>query len=105
MSKLRNMLSPDATETVYVRCIPIPFPVQLDLPEEVRDKLPLGTVKQISGQRVLRFYCPPTVGHTIEFKGHVWGVIGLHHPLQVKGSTNPDKLPLVLTEYVGSTNA
>ena len=105
MSKFKQMLLNDATDTVYVKCIPTPFPVQLDLPTEVKEGMSLTKQKSICGIRVLRFYSPPNIGHTIEFKGHLWAVKGIHHELQVRGSTLPDQIPTVLTTYLGAIEA
>ena len=63
--------------------------------------MPRAAVKAIEGNRILRFYTPPLAGDVIKFRGHVWKVEGRHHECQVKGSPNPDRLPTVLTKYLG----
>jgi hypothetical protein len=102
MSKLREMLSDVEYETVKIWCKPIPFPVRLILPDEAKETMPLALVKSIEGIRILRFYTPPSVGDTLEFRSCLFQVIGLHHECQVKGSPQPDRLPTVLTNYLGA---
>jgi len=101
MSKFRQMLLNAPSEIISVRCQPIPFPVRLDLPDEVKETMSITKQKSICGIRVLRFYSPPNIGHTIEFKGHLWSVKGIHHELQIRGSSKPDQIPTVLTTYIG----
>jgi len=81
---------------------PIPFPVRLKLPEDAKETMPHALVKSIEGIRILRFYTPPSVADTIEFRGHLFQVIDLHHECQVKGSPKNDRLPTVLTNYIGA---
>jgi hypothetical protein len=102
MSKLREMLSDVEYETVKIWCKPIPFPVRLILPEDTKETMPHALVKSIEGIRILRFYTPPSVADTIEFRGHIFQVIGLHHECQVKGSPRPDRLPTVMTQHIGA---
>jgi hypothetical protein len=101
MSKLREMLSDVEYETVKIWCKPIPFPVRLILPDEAKETMPLALVKSIDGNRILRFYTPPVKDDVIEFRGHLWAVIGRFHECQIKGSPKPDRLPTVLTQYLG----
>lgn len=96
------MLSPVEYEVVNIVCKPIPFPVKLDMPDDVRDTLPRASVKQIEGIRLLRFYACPVSGDIVEFKNHLWVVQCLSHTCEVKGSNKPDRLPVVLTKYLGS---
>ena len=105
MTKFKQMLLGDPSETIYVKCKPIPFPVRLDLPEELKETMSLTKQKSICGIRVLRFYSPPNIGHTIGFKGHLWQVSGIHHELQVRGSSKPDQIPTVLTLYLGTVES
>lgn len=102
MSKLRKMLADVEYETVQIWCKPIPFPVRFVLPDEVKESMPLTLFRSIDGIRTLRFYSPPDIGHTIEFRGHLWIVQGIYHECQIKGSPNPDRLPTVLTKYLGA---
>ncbi len=102
MSKLREMLNPVEYQTVKIMCTPIPFPVLFELPDEVKERLSRTEVKAIEGNRILRFYTAPIGGDTIEFKGHLWEVRARHHECQVKGSPKPDRLPTVLTRYLGT---
>ena len=101
MSKLREMLSPVEYQTVKIMCVPIPFSVLFQLPDVVKENMPRTEVKAIEGNRILRFYCAPIGGDTIQYRGHIWVVRNLHHETQVKGSSKPDRLPTVLTTYVG----
>ena len=101
MSKLREMLSPVEYETVKIICTPIPFPVLFNLPDHVKEQMSRTEVKAIEGVRILRFYTAPINPDTIEFKGHVWMVKARHHETQIRGSSKADRLPTVLTEYLG----
>ena len=101
MSKFREMLAETEYQTLRIKCVPIPFPVRFVLPDEVKDSMALSQVKAIDGIRTLRFYSAPGIGHTIEFRSHLWLVKGFHHECQIKGSPKPDRLPTVLTQYLG----
>ena len=101
MSKFRKMLADVEYETVQIWCKPIPFPVRFVLPDEAKDSMPLAVAKSIDGIRTLRFYSPPDIGHSIEFRGHLWLVKSIYHECQLKGSPKPDRLPTILTEYLG----
>ena len=101
MSKLREMLSPVEYQTVKIMCTPIPVPVLFELPDHVKNVMARTEVKSIEGNRILRFYFVPNQGDTIEFKGHVWEVKARHHETQLKGSSKPDRLPTILTSYLG----
>ncbi len=102
MSKFRKMLADVEYETVQIWCKPVPFPVKFKLPDGVKETMPLAQVKAIEGIRTLRFYSPPDIRHTIEFRGHLWQVTGIYHECQIKGSPSPDRLPTILTQYLGS---
>ncbi len=102
MSKFRKMLADVEYETVQIWCKPIPFPVRFTLPDDLKESMPLTMVRAIDGIRTLRFYSPPDIGHTIEFRSHLWQVTGIYHECQIKGSPNPDRLPTVLTKYLGA---
>ena len=103
MSKLREMLSDVEYQTVKIYCTHIPFPVFFRLPDKSKETMPRAEVKAIEGSRILRFYTPPMMGDVIEFRGHIWQVEGRSHECQVKGSPRPDRLPTVLTHYLGPT--
>ena len=96
------MLADTEYETIKIKCVPIPFPVRFVLPDGAKDSMPLAVAKSIDGIRTLRFYSPPDIGHTIEFRGHLWQVTGIYYECQIKGSPRPDRLPTVLTQYLGS---
>jgi hypothetical protein len=102
MSKLREMLADVETQTVTIWCKPIPFPVRFELPDEVKETMPRTEVKAIDGNRILRFYTPPVIDDVIEFRGHLWQVKGRFHECQIKGSPKPDRLPTILTRYLGA---
>ena len=95
------MLSDVEYQTVKIMCTPIPFPVRFELPDEVKETMPRTEVKAIEGNRILRFYCPPVENDVIQFRSHLFAVIGRFHECQVKGSPKPDRLPTVLTRYLG----
>jgi hypothetical protein len=101
MSKLREMLSDIEYEVVSIRCKPIPFQVLLGLPEDVKEVMPRVQVKAIEGYKLFRFYCPPNPQDIIRYNGHVWKVLGLDHAVQKVGSPKSDRLPTVLTMYLG----
>ena len=102
MSKFREMLAETEYQTLRIKCVPIPFPVRFVLPDEVKETLPIAVAKSIDGTRTLRFYCAPDIGHSIEFRGHLWLVKSIYHECQLKGSPKPDRLPTILTEYLGT---
>lgn len=78
------------------------FPVKLELPESVKERLSRATVKAIEGTRVFRFHTPPVAPDTIEFKGFLFKVLGRHHEdLKTKGSHERSKMAIVITEFIG----
>ena len=51
---------------------------------------------------MLRFYTPPVSPDIIEFRGYLWKVSGrFHEDVKVKGSSLKDRLPIVITEFIG----
>jgi hypothetical protein len=104
--KLRDLTTDNQYEVVKVKAILIPFPVRFDFPIEIRDSIPLSLIKMIEGVRVLRFYTPPSHSDVIEFRGCLWKCVGrFHEDLKVKGSQSKDKMPIVLTEFLGMVNS
>lgn len=101
MADLRSIIAETEYEVIKIKCKPTPFPVRFVLPDEVKESMPLAVAKSIDGIRTLRFYSPPGIGHTIEFRSHLWLVKSIYHECQIKGSPKPDRLPTVLTEYLG----
>ena len=101
MSTPREMHLGPKYETVRLRAVLIPFPVNFDIPEAVREAMPIGQLHRLMGVRLVRMYCIPHPGDTIEFRGHLWKVLGLHHEVRPTGSKMIDKLPIALTEYIG----
>jgi hypothetical protein len=54
----------------------------------------------------MRFYAAPVSGDTLEFRGFLFKVLGRHHEdLKVKGSPQKDRMPIVLTEFLGMVNS
>jgi hypothetical protein len=102
MADLRSIIAETEYEVIKIKCKPIPFPVRFVLPDEVKESMALTQVKAIDGIRTLRFYSPPDIGHTIEFRGHLWLVKSIYHECQIKGSSKADRLPTILTEYLGA---
>ena len=101
MADLRSIIAETEYEVIKIKCNPKPHSVVFTVPDNVKETLPIATVRSIEGHRILRFYLEPAIGHSIEFKGHMWVISGVHHVLQLKGSPNPDRLPTILTEYLG----
>lgn len=95
------LLEKEETETVVIRSKPLFFPVKFELPEHVKESLPASVTRPYEGQFVMRFYCTPETGHTIEHGGLAWRVTHLAHKPQKKGSKAKDQCPIVMTEFVG----
>ena len=72
MADLRSIIAETEYEVIKIKCKPVPFMVRFELPDEVKDSMALTQVKAVSGTFTLRFYSPPDIGHTIEFRGHLW---------------------------------
>jgi hypothetical protein len=92
-------------EKITISSKAIFIPVEFLLPEEVKESMPLLTVKTIEGNKVLRFYTPANKGDVIIWQGHEWQVIGYRHYPQKKGSKNSDTLPNIMTEYIGEISS
>jgi hypothetical protein len=103
MSNLREIAEDSRYSTIRIKCTLIPFPVSLELPESIKETLPRTVTKAIEGIRIMRFYAPPVPGDTIEFRGFLFKVLGRHHEdLKVKGSPQKDRMPIVITEFIGA---
>lgn len=104
MDTLKELSEEPRYKRTIVKAILTPFPVRFEFPEEVRETTPRAVLKAIEGIRVLRFYTPPVSPDTIEFRGFLWRVLGRHHEdVKVKGSPQKDRMPIVITEYIGPT--
>jgi hypothetical protein len=100
---MRNYLLETAqTETVVIKAKPLFFPVKFELPEDMKEHLPASVTRPYEGYFVMRFYCQPMAGDTIEHGGLIWQVARLAHSPQRKGSPKGDECPIVITEFVGS---
>ena len=102
MDNLRELATDPRYEIVRIKAVLIPFPVRFDFPDELRETTPRAVLKSIAGVRVLRFYTPPVSPDIIEFRGYLWRVSGrFHEDVKVKGSPQKDRMPIVVTEYIG----
>ncbi len=102
MNNLREVSSDNQWEIVKIKAVLTPFPVRFEFPDETRETIPKSIIKSIEGVRVLRFYCCPVSGDLVQFRGHLFIVQALHHEVQVRGSNKADKLPTVITRYLGA---
>ena len=103
MSELRELTTDPQYETVRIKAILTPLLVRFEFPDEARDTTPRSVLKAIEGDRILRFYTVPVSPDVIEFRGFLWKVLGrFHADVRVKGSPGKDKMPIVLTEFLGA---
>ena len=103
MDNLRELATDSRYETIRIKAILTPFPVRFEFPDEMRETTPRAVLKSIEGVRVLRFYTPPVSPDIIEFRGYLWKVSGrFHEDVKVKGSPQKDRMPIVITEYIGA---
>jgi hypothetical protein len=104
MDNLRELATDPRYEIVRIKAVLIPFSVRFDFPDELRETTPRAVLKSIEGVRVLRFYTPPCSPDIIEFRGYLFKVSGrFHEDVKVKGSPQKDRMPIVITEYIGPT--
>ena len=102
MDNLRELSADPRYETIKIRAILTLFPVRLEFPDEMRETTPKSVLKAVEGVRMLRFYTPPVSPDIIQFRGYLWKVSGrFHEDVKVKGSAQKDRMPIVVTEYVG----
>ena len=102
MDNLRELSADPRYETIRIKAVLTPFPVRFEFPDEMRETTPRAVLKSIEGVRVLRFYTPPVNPDIIEFRGYLWKVSGrFHEDVKVKGSPQKDRMPIVLTRYLG----
>ena len=102
MQNLRDIAEDSRYSVVKTSAKLTLFPVRLELPEDVKERLSRATVKEIIGIRVMRFHTPPVAPDTIEFKGFLFKVLGRHHEdLKTKGSHERSKMAIVITEFIG----
>ena len=103
MNNLREIAEDPRYETIKIKAILTPFPCKFDFPDELRETTPRSIVKAIEGIRILRFVTPPVPSDVIQFRGHHWKVLGrFHEDVKVKGSPQKDRMPIVITEYIGA---
>ena len=88
-------------ERVIVSATTLFFPVIRRLPDTLKKTMPAAQSRAIEKRYVMRFYNAPSKGDIIEFKAHVWSVLGFHHRPLVKGSPGQDQCPVIVTEYLG----
>ena len=101
MTKLRTLLVDQTDREVFMLDKKTLFyPVVLSLPDEVKDTLPISLSRTIDRIHIMRFYCDPSKGDIIEYKGFAWVVLGLVHTPLVKGSTGQDRAPQIRTEFI-----
>ena len=102
MQNLRDIAEDSRYSVVKTSAKLTLFPVKLELPEDLKERLSRATVKEIEGIRVMRFYTAPVAPDTLEFKGFIFRVLGRYHEdLKVKGSHERSKMAIVLTEFIG----
>lgn len=102
MDNLRELSEEPRYKRTLIKAILIEFPVRFDFPAELRDVTSRTVIKSIEGVRVLRFYTPPVSPDIIQFRGYLWKVSGrFHEDVKVKGSPLKDRMPIVVTEFIG----
>lgn len=101
MSRRDLLLDETPQEKIFVSAKTLFYPVILKLPESVKETMPAKQSRAIERRPVMRFFNTPAKGDIIEFNGYAWGVLGLYHRPLVKGSPGQDKVPEVITEYIG----
>jgi hypothetical protein len=75
--------------------------VDLALPEEVKESMPLDVQAELNGVFCLNFYCLPAIGHTIKRLGHRWKIADIEHSPTRYLSRETKFIPVVSTEYIG----
>ena len=78
------------------------FPVILRLPDTLKETMPAAQSRAIEKLHLMRFYNVLSKGDIIEFKAHLWSVLGFHHRPLVKGLPGQDQCPVIVTEYIGA---
>lgn len=92
------------TETHSENLKPIVIPIALTVPDRIAETMPKQKLNLIRGAFLFRFYpnLAPSIGDTFTRNGHRWKIVGREFPeLQVKGSPKTDRIPTILTEYIG----
>ena len=101
MIKRNMLLDENEKERVMIESKVLLIPTILQIPEDLKDRLPLAQVLRLEGRFIFRFYMPVAIGHTITHRGHRWRIIGVDHGVLVKGSPGQDVCPELGTEYIG----
>ena len=103
MNNLRELAEDSRYETIKIKMVLTPFPCRFEFPIELRETTPRSVLKAIEGIGILRFVTPPVSPDTIAFRGFLFRVLGRHHEdVKVKGSPLKDRMPIVITEYIGA---
>lgn len=102
MSKRDLLLDETPQERVIVSATTLFFPVSFRLPDTLKETMPAAQFRAIEKLHLMRFYNVPSKGDIIEFKAHLWSVLGFHHRPLVKGSPGQDQCPVIVTEYLGA---
>ena len=102
MSKRDLLLDATPQERVIVSTKTLFFPVILRLPDTLKETMPAAQFRAIEKLHSMHFYNVPSKGDIIEFKAHLWSVLGFHHRPLVKGLPGQDQCPVIVTEYIGA---
>ncbi|MBW4522647.1 MAG: hypothetical protein KME16_23625 [Scytolyngbya sp. HA4215-MV1] len=88
--------------TTQINKITVGFLVDFDLPESVRDVLPMDEVAQINGVLFMRFYDSPMIGDRLVYNGHEWRIIErCFYLTRYHNQTESKHVPIIKVEYLG----
>lgn len=98
---VKYVLGKGPENRVYVNGKSVFYGVELDLPDDVREKVSHELVTATIGRKLMGFYNHPEIGHAINHNGFRWIITGIEHaPVQYR-KHGERTAPLCLTEYVG----
>lgn len=92
---------PEVTDIKVVRK-PIAIVCDFDLPDAQKESLPASEVAAINGYFVLNFYTTPSIGHLVQYRGHLWRVDGvLHAPSKFLTRKQAPQVTMLAMTYLG----
>jgi len=74
--------------------------VVFDVPEQVREFLPLSELGEICGEFLMGFYADPIPGDVINYKGHQWRVTERQFSPNRYRSRDRRQVPKLIVEYL-----
>lgn len=78
--------------------------VDFDLPESVKESMPLAQISEIHGLFCCGFYADPLPGDLVTYRGYQWRVIGRSFTTYRHSEKAQRTIPRLLVEFLGQAD-